>query len=471
MQDVRVGDSSLVWTRTDDGGQDQATVDELLFIWDLSQSGRGFVVCCLQEDVEQPTQPFSLLLLAADAVPDQLLAEHRISEIPLHLASSDDEVDVLVSTKSGRGLCLVFWRTVLRPLWSVAEAVFGASLRASEVVVTQDAQSVRRFARALQPPRSRTIVLLSGDGGVADLLNGRDAASDAPPPLMALLPLGTGNALFHSLHRPVSPSPGQSPLVLGLWTLFLGVPAGLPVFRASLSPGARIVSYAEQTGEASGVASHDAAVSSMYGAIVASYGFHASVVYESDAPEHRAHGDRRFATVAHELLRESHAYRVTLSDRRPLAPRLEPDAHAAHAYILMSLVSNLERAFTISLASRPFDGKLRLVHLGPISGARTMDVMTAAYDGGSHVGMAWDDGERVGYDEVDEVRFEALDDDARWRKFCVDGTAVEVPRGGSMTGQGAAGAVPRLGPSTSAAGGVIYVSILCFCIHLPSPPG
>ncbi len=37
------------------------------------------------------------------------------------------------------------------------------------------------------------------------------------------------------------------------------------------------------------------------------------------------------------------------------------------------------------------------------------------------------------YDEVDEVRVTVLEEDARWRKMCIDGTIVEVPQSGWMS--------------------------------------
>lgn len=135
-------------------------------------------------------------------------------------------------------------------------------------------------------------------------------------------------------------------------------------------------------------------------------------------------------------------------------------ARDRHAYILATLVSNLEKTFTISPASRPLDGRLRLVHFGDVGGPRTMDVMMRVYDGGKHVGMRFDEKEKenenenedeegvkrkvegggeeeeehvVGYEEVAEVRVTTREPDARWRKVCIDGTIVELPLGGTMT--------------------------------------
>jgi hypothetical protein len=59
-----------------------------------------------------------------------------------------------------------------------------------------------------------------------------------------------------------------------------------------------------------------------------------------------------------------------------------------------------------------------------------MEIMMAAYREGAHVGMP-----DVGYEEVEEVRVTIREEDARWRKVCVDGSVVEVEQGGWMSVQ------------------------------------
>jgi len=166
---------------------------------------------------------------------------------------------------------------------------------------------------------------------------------------------------------------------------------------------------------------------------VASYGFHATLVADSDTTEYRKHGEKRFGLVAKDLLNppqggDPHAYKaeVTLSkgDKTEVAvPRTE------HGYILASLVSNLEKAFTISPASKPLDGQLRVVHFGPLDGEKTMGIMKAAYNNGSHVGM-----DTVGYEHVEGLRISFLEEgeDWKWRRCCIDGLIVEVEEGGWM---------------------------------------
>lgn len=110
-----------------------------------------------------------------------------------------------------------------------------------------------------------------------------------------------------------------------------------------------------------------------------------------------------------------------------------------HGYILLTLVSNLEKTFTISPASEPLDGKLRIVHFGPEGGEEVGRIMALAYQGGKHVGE-----EKVAYEEVRGMRIEFLEMDGdeksgaeddmegRWRRVCIDGLIVMVEEGGWM---------------------------------------
>ncbi|KAM5348156.1 hypothetical protein ACJ41O_007980 [Fusarium nematophilum] len=455
VSELSIAGGNLTWIRA--GASEQAPRDELLLV--LGAANRGsppasdFFLVFLKEESENRDSTFRLSVLGTTEIPDEL-HQHVINGVPPYLRHGNtNEVDIIVSTKSGLGLAPRVWQDVLQPLWdfiashegrAASDLKDGATKSHYRVTVTESAETIRDFAKNLWAPasrwlKSRTVVLLSGDGGVVDLLNGTDGEKSAEkPPMMALLPLGTGNALFHSTHKPLYSHPGgPSPLVHGLRTLFQGVSCDLPVFRASFSPGSRIVTFADKSSGSSASAEvqrKETFVSHLQGAVVASYGFHASIVYESDTPEHRVHGDKRFRMVAEELLRESHPYAAKVSiRRRGSSATFEDIPRDTHAYVLTTPLSNLERKFTISPASKPLEGQLRLVHFGPIGGERTMNVMMKAYEEGSHIGMQWPDGERVGYDEVDEVRVKILEDDERWRKVCIDGTTVEVPKGGEMS--------------------------------------
>lgn len=464
VTDVSVLDGVISWKGTSSNDTNHIKYQNVIFVLDQSQASSsssgdiktGYIISALVEDSEKsPVERFQLLLLATDSVPDELL-QFRISGLPSYLkpVKGKYDVDVIVSTKSGVGLSQLFWQTVLQPLWSSVDELSSEV----NVLITQDEHSVRNFAQSLASSASeskRTIVLLSGDGGVVDLINGgsHDAQQQQQQqPLLAVLPLGTGNALFNSLHKPLWISKDGkiedvSSIVLGLRTLFNGVSANLPLFHASFSPGSRIVKFKPATNEqeeeisaddnsaAAGLhlTKEEIQVSHLYGAVVASYGFHSSLIYESDTPEYRVHGDKRFGMVAQELLRESHPYIAQVDVRHPSSSEWETIPRNEHTYVLITPLSNLERTFTISPASKPLDGKLRLVHFGNIGGERTMDAMMKAYDGGKHVGLKWDDGYEVRYEEVEELRVVILEEDERWHKVCIDGTIVDIPKGGQLS--------------------------------------
>lgn len=159
---------------------------------------------------------------------------------------------------------------------------------------------------------------------------------------------------------------------------------------------------------------------------------HSTLVADSDTTEYRKHGDKRFGLVAKDLLfpddgAQPHAYlaEVTLvhNGHREVINRTE------HGYVLASLVSNLEKTFTISPESKPFDGVLRVIHFGALSGEDTMNVMKAAYDNGKHVQQ-----DNVGYSSVENMRidFKELGTNWKWRRCCIDGLVVGVEEGGWM---------------------------------------
>lgn len=457
---INYANGELVWASQDGDIEEPISrlkEEDIIFV--LKQPGEdGYLVYSLVEQPGDSEHPFKLSALLAPTLPEEVLKAQLLTQVPDHLlCDANHRLSVVVSTRSGMCLAQHFYDEVLRPLLAALRIAESEQPEAPEtgydITVTQSSQTIRNLARDMWGGQgngsttevssgpARTIVLLSGDGGVVDLLNGcSEPCSTGPRPSIVLLPLGTGNALFHSLHKPHYLSQGApvpSPYVLGLRTLFRGASAPLPTFKASFSPNSRLVTYADPAAAGSQRESFPA-VDHLFGAIVASYGFHASLVWESDTPEHRRHGDKRFGIAARELLTTGHAYRAVVEPRSGgtgvgFGAALPRDTFG---YVLVAMVSNLETTFTISPASAPLSGDLRLVHFGDVGGTKTMDIMMAAYNEGSHVGMTWtnEDGKEdgVGYDEIDAVKVTVLEDDPRWRKVCIDGAIVELEQGGWM---------------------------------------
>lgn len=267
-------------------------------------------------------------------------------------------------------------------------------------------------------------VHIQSDFTVSDALR-----SQFSRPNVVLFPLGTGNALFHSLHRNQHLSiPDTDDLALSMRDFLAGDHHPLPIFQATFSPGSRLLSD-------EGRAAHAIPDNTLYGAVVASYGFHSTLVADSDTVEWRKHGAKRFGMVANQLLfppdgSQPHAYKARMTLERETQEVQSMEA-TEYEYVLLSLVSNLEKSFTISPASTPLDGKMRLVHFGPRSGNEIMEIMKLAYQDGKHVeeGLGL-----VGYEEVNGMKIDMLEDgeDGRWRRVCIDGLIVRIEEGGWM---------------------------------------
>lgn len=364
--------------------------------------------------------------------------------VPENFGVWDREMIIVVSTASGFGTGERTWEGILKDLfgffglneerrWDSDNQDWIASKESGgrpgySLVLTRSAHDIGNLVNKLAPkPGTETqlIVMLSGDTVITELLN-----TLPPPPattqrLFSLIPTGTGNALASTLYRRGAFSP--------MSTLVLGTPHVHPTFHVRFS-----------TGE------------SLRGAVVVSWGFHASLVADSDGKDYREkYGNERFAVAAHENLTPSpHIYKGGVLKLDGTETEL---GGSEHFYTLLSLVSNLEKKLTISpqtAAPRPLDtdngedsekedessaAPMHLLQIRPgLSPDRIMAIMGAAYNGGKHV-----DDEDVVYTAVSGVRIEFEEEDymrsegdpemwgpGRWRRVCVDGKIIEGEKGG-----------------------------------------
>ena len=335
---------------------------------------------------------------------------------------------VVISIGSGTGEAQGFFDNVVEPAFTAT----GIQPFSFYVHTTDSNKSITRFISAVILPRanegiSQTILLLSGDGGVIDTVNvllASERSSQYVKPAIGLLTMGTGNALANSTAL-------NNDLTRGLRQFYRGRPHPLPTLTAVFSPGTEVLLDEGRKTEPLAPSTVDAG--KIYGAVVCSWALHASLVADSDTVEYRKFGSQRFQMAAKELLSPSDGSAPHVYQGRITLFRLDENGTETQqmlntqglGYLLATLVSNLEEKLNISPLSKPLDGQLRLVHFDAIPSEEVMKILGLAFQGGSHV-----DDQAVGYENVEGVRIDFDEKDARWRRVCVDGRIVRVVEGG-----------------------------------------
>ncbi|KAF2735046.1 hypothetical protein EJ04DRAFT_512043 [Polyplosphaeria fusca] len=340
------------------------------------------------------------------------------------------ETHIIISTGSGTGKGVEFFEQAVQPVLST---LFPASHASFQIHTTESESSILGLTNDIFFPKANAgtlirIILISGDGGVIDLVNGLLAKSASPqytPPEVVLLPLGTANALYHSINA------GREN-TWGLCSLSTDVGSRpLPIFTATFSAGARLL-VDEARKEEELPQDSETGKPTLHGAVVGSWGMHASLVADSDTAEYRKFGVERFKMAAKEALFPAdgsppHSYKgkVSVLQKGTWTPLKTQE----HMYILATMVSNLEKPFTISPASKPLDGSMHLIHFGPTDGDETMRLMGLAYQGGKHV-----DEPSVLYEAIDglKIEFEGQEKDVRWRRICIDGKIIALESDGHV---------------------------------------
>jgi len=390
--------------------------------------------------------------LEAEDLPAAFISDYSIQPQVERQSESRPHLDkiptthVVVSILAGTGLASSFFSSVLKPLFAILNIREHEDYRVhytkSVTTVTELTENI--FLPQANEGLAQRIILLSGDGGVVDVVNGLMSKVHTPTytaPRIVLIPMGTGNALAHS-------SGVTRDNTWGLSTLARGTAKRLPLLKAIFSPGSRSI-YDEGNKEEEIAIKTVDGNPVLFGAVVCSWGLHAALVADSDTTEYRKYGLERFKMAAKENLfpsdgSTSHTYRAKVS----LLKR-DADGNEAwtvvqrdgHSYVLAALVSNLEKSFVINPKSKPLDGHLRVIHFGNMNGQEVMRIMGLAYHAGKHV-----EEKEIGYEDVEglSIDFTATEKDGRWRRICVDGKIVRIEENGWIEVTKEAGRVLQL---------------------------
>lgn len=110
----------------------------------------------------------------------KFLERHFLSHLPPHLRLPPEDIYIIISTKSGAEQAAAVFDDVLKPVLSIV----GLDKTSYQVLKTESSDTVKEFAGGQLRERAnqgvaQTVLLLSGDGGMVDIVNGLMNDGDA----------------------------------------------------------------------------------------------------------------------------------------------------------------------------------------------------------------------------------------------------------------------------------------------------
>lgn len=325
---------------------------------------------------------------------------------PEQLSISNDEVYVIDSIKSGTG------RTQSSSVYhNVLKPIFDEYLNINHhYVSTTSSDSISKFAESFQPSnRPITVILISGDSSINEFVNSLSSLKSRNSIKLFTIPSGTGNSLALSLNIE---SELQSIKKLIEYKLENVKP--LNIYEAKFPSHSHIISQGSEISEIN---------QPLKFLVVLSWGFHASLVADSDTPELRQHGIDRFKLAAMSNLQETQKYEGDISINDKII-------HGPFAYLVITLSQKFEPTFEVLPRGNILENSLYLISFQTIesdkSGKYILDIMGEVYNQGKHV-----ENEDVTYEKFNpgsEITLNIKNADSiRKRRFCLDGSIIALP--------------------------------------------
>lgn len=341
-------------------------------------------------------QGYSLESIAIDKAPQ----EDIDSIVTIELINSKNVI-VIDSTKSGVGRNQ---RDIYKPLLKPILDIF---LVVHTYVDTTSADTVTELANSLKSG-DYSIIIISGDTSVTEFVNGLPQHQKGTIKIN-LIPFGTGNSLALSL--------GIENEFIGIQKLLKDSPHHpLNLYRAEIPANSWLLH------EGAPIKPLETSIEFL---VVLSWGFHASLVADSDTKELRKHGLDRFKMAAMKNLKAVQEYDATTIIGNDCI------INGPYAYWLVTPSRRFEPTFEILPKGDIFESSLYLVAFKTEvdNDNYIMDIMTQVYNQGSHINNP-----KVTYKKITDegliLKFNDLAPDKR--RFCIDGTIVQVPEGGEI---------------------------------------
>lgn len=159
---------------------DKVTIlkSDLLAITPSSSTPPAYAVYTIQtidspENTALPVPDVELHKTELIGAPKAFISSYLSNSPTPHLSLPAEDIYVIISSKSGTGKAAAFFENVLKP----ALKVLGLGEDGYQVVLTTSNESITELAEGTLRGKAgrgvrQTVILLSGDGGVVELLNG-----------------------------------------------------------------------------------------------------------------------------------------------------------------------------------------------------------------------------------------------------------------------------------------------------------
>ena len=175
---------TLTWTKpqgTTEGVEDKGTIlgSDVLAIVPVSTTPPVYTVYTIRtvdspENTALPVPNVELHKTELKGAPEAFISAHLVNNSPPpHLSLPAEDIYVVISSKSGTGKAAAFFQDVLRPVLKV----LGLRDDGYQAIRTTSHETISELAGTKLRDKAekgvkQTVILLSGDGGVVELLNG-----------------------------------------------------------------------------------------------------------------------------------------------------------------------------------------------------------------------------------------------------------------------------------------------------------
>lgn len=328
------------------------------------------------------------------------------NELPQHLQNREIFIIDSVYSGTGRDSKLDVYQQVLEPIFTQ----FGLK---HTYIKTENANSIRQYAGSFSKVSGKNplVIFISGDTSIGEFINGLDESLEVGKEDVTIfnIPAGTGNSLALSLDN-FSIADSVKKLLFPSKT----IPFNL--YEAEFPEGSYFTSLDVKTEDITGPVKF---------IVVLSWAFHASLVADSDTPEMRKFGVKRFQIAAGQNLAHEQKY----DGITEIGSKLTYEG--PYAYWLLTPAKRFEKTFEILPKGDIADDSLYFLSFKTESGEDStyiIDIMKQVYDLGKHI-----HNDKVVYEAIHNkeeiVLTVSKDAPESSRRFCLDGSIIKLPAG------------------------------------------